>query len=75
MHLAITLICKNHRHVTINPRSLAANGVIKGGIGGIALASPMQKVWRVAQALGDIAFAYPYSLMLLEIEVGQLVHA
>ncbi|CAM0944477.1 unnamed protein product [Alopecurus aequalis] len=44
------------------------NGVIKGGIGGIALASTSQKVWRVAQALGDIAFAYPYSLVLLEIE-------
>ncbi|KAM0922503.1 hypothetical protein ACQ4PT_006024 [Festuca glaucescens] len=44
------------------------NGVIKGAVGGIALASPTQKVWRVAQALGDIAFAYPYSLVLLEIE-------
>ncbi|XP_024317975.1 probable amino acid permease 7 isoform X1 [Brachypodium distachyon] len=44
------------------------NGVIKGGIGGITLVSPVQKVWRVAQALGDIAFAYPYSLVLLEIE-------
>uniref|UniRef100_A0A453PFW3 Amino acid transporter transmembrane domain-containing protein n=1 Tax=Aegilops tauschii subsp. strangulata TaxID=200361 RepID=A0A453PFW3_AEGTS len=44
------------------------NGVIKGGIGGIPLASPMQKVWRVAQSLGDIAFAYPYTLVLLEIE-------
>ncbi|KAM3225420.1 hypothetical protein ACQJBY_058275 [Aegilops geniculata] len=44
------------------------NGVIKGGIGGIPLVSPMQKVWRVAQSLGDIAFAYPYTLVLLEIE-------
>ncbi|XP_044950704.1 probable amino acid permease 7 isoform X2 [Hordeum vulgare subsp. vulgare] len=44
------------------------NGVIKGGIGGIPLASPMQKVWRVAQSLGDITFAYPYTLVLLEIE-------
>ncbi|VAI60304.1 unnamed protein product [Triticum turgidum subsp. durum] len=44
------------------------NGVIKGGIGGVSLVSPAQKVWRVAQALGDIAFAYPFSLVLLEIE-------
>lgn len=29
----------------------------------------MQKVWRVSQAIGDIAFAYPYSLILLEIQV------
>ncbi|XP_044950705.1 probable amino acid permease 7 isoform X1 [Hordeum vulgare subsp. vulgare] len=44
------------------------NGVIKGAIGGVSLVSPTQKVWRVAQALGDIAFAYPFSLVLLEIE-------
>ena len=31
--------------------------------------TPMQKVWRVSQAIGDIAFAYPYSLILLEIQV------
>lgn len=45
------------------------NGRIKGGIGGIHVATPAQKVWRVSQALGDIAFAYPYSIILLEIEV------
>lgn len=33
------------------------------------MATPAQKVWRVSQALGDIAFAYPYSIILLEIEV------
>lgn len=44
------------------------NGVIKGGIGGVPLVFRMQKVWRVAQALGDIAFAYPFTLVLLEIE-------
>lgn len=27
-----------------------------------------QKVWRVAQAIGDIAFAYPYTIVLLEIQ-------
>jgi hypothetical protein len=31
--------------------------------------SPVAKVWRVSQAIGDIAFAYPYSLILLEIQV------
>ncbi|KAJ6802920.1 putative amino acid permease 7 [Iris pallida] len=44
------------------------NGRIKGGIGGIPMPTPAQKVWRVSQALGDIAFAYPYSLILLEIQ-------
>ncbi|KAL5212530.1 hypothetical protein ABZP36_023377 [Zizania latifolia] len=46
-----------------------ANGVVKGGIGGIALVSATQKAWQVSQALGDIAFAYPFSSVLLEIEV------
>ncbi|XP_072973023.1 probable amino acid permease 7 isoform X1 [Typha angustifolia] len=46
-----------------------ANGSIKGGIGGIPLASSVRKTWRVSQALGDIAFAYPYSIILLEIQV------
>ncbi|CAL9047465.1 probable amino acid permease 7 [Musa acuminata AAA Group] len=44
------------------------DGTIKGGIGGIPMASTSQKVWRVSQALGDIAFAYPYSIILFEIE-------
>ncbi|XP_072989379.1 probable amino acid permease 7 [Typha latifolia] len=45
-----------------------ANGSIKGGIGGIPLASSVRKTWRISQALGDIAFAYPYSIILLEIQ-------
>ena len=45
-----------------------------GGIGGIPMVSTPQKVWRVSQALGDILFAYPFSLVLLEIEV-QAQHA
>jgi len=32
--------------------------------------TPVQKIWRVSQAIGDIAFAYPYSLILLEIQVN-----
>ncbi|XP_062222160.1 probable amino acid permease 7 isoform X2 [Phragmites australis] len=48
--------------------NVIANGVIKGRIGGIPLVSTTQKVWLVSQALGDIAFAYPFSLVLLEIE-------
>lgn len=43
--------------------------MIKGGISGVPMSSKAQKVWRVSQALGDIAFAYPYSLILLEIQV------
>ncbi|KAM0825354.1 hypothetical protein ACQ4PT_069616 [Festuca glaucescens] len=44
------------------------NGVIKGGIRGIPGVSSTQKVWSIAQAVGDITFAYPYIMVLLEIE-------
>nr|XP_043606234.1 probable amino acid permease 7 isoform X1 [Erigeron canadensis] len=41
---------------------------IKGNISGIQATNSTQKVWLVAQALGDIAFAYNFSLILLEIQ-------
>ncbi|CAM8986869.1 unnamed protein product [Rhodiola kirilowii] len=44
------------------------DGKIKGSISGVATSSAIKKVWLIAQALGDIAFAYPYSLILLEIQ-------
>ncbi|KMT12659.1 hypothetical protein BVRB_4g091170 [Beta vulgaris subsp. vulgaris] len=44
------------------------NGIIKGSIKGVPTTSVMEKVWLVAQGLGDIAFAYPYSLILIEIQ-------
>ncbi|XP_006652398.1 probable amino acid permease 7 isoform X2 [Oryza brachyantha] len=45
-----------------------ANGTIKGSITGAPTRTPVQKIWHVSQAIGDIAFAYPYSLILLEIQ-------
>ncbi|TVU16429.1 hypothetical protein EJB05_39991 [Eragrostis curvula] len=44
------------------------NGAVKGSIAGVSMSTPTQKVWRVAQAIGDIAFAYPYTIVLLEIQ-------
>eukprot|EP00262_Sarcandra_glabra_P021393 TRINITY_DN9035_c0_g1_i1.p1 TRINITY_DN9035_c0_g1~~TRINITY_DN9035_c0_g1_i1.p1 ORF type:complete len:436 (+),score=43.60 TRINITY_DN9035_c0_g1_i1:110-1309(+) len=44
------------------------NGRIKGSIAGVAVSTTAQKVWTVSQAIGDIAFAYPYSIILLEIQ-------
>ncbi|KAJ9562881.1 hypothetical protein OSB04_008041 [Centaurea solstitialis] len=44
------------------------NGKIKGSIGGVPSDKPIQKVWLVAQAIGDIAFAYPFPLIFLEIQ-------
>ncbi|KAJ6724069.1 AMINO ACID TRANSPORTER TRANSMEMBRANE DOMAIN-CONTAINING PROTEIN-RELATED [Salix viminalis] len=48
---------------------LIANGFVKGGIAGVSAYRAADKVWNVSQALGDIAFAYPYSLILLEIQI------
>ncbi|KAK3009641.1 hypothetical protein RJ639_015180 [Escallonia herrerae] len=44
------------------------NGKIEGSIGGVPADSVPEKIWLVFQALGDIAFAYPYALVLLEIQ-------
>ncbi|KAL3851083.1 hypothetical protein ACJIZ3_012965 [Penstemon smallii] len=44
------------------------NGVIKGNNGGISTSTGIQKMWLVSQAIGDIAFAYPYSILVLNIQ-------
>ncbi|XP_057983560.1 probable amino acid permease 7 isoform X2 [Malania oleifera] len=44
------------------------NGRIKGSLGGVPATSMVEKLWLAFQALGDIAFAYPYSIILLEIQ-------
>ncbi|KAL0828585.1 hypothetical protein Bca101_052263 [Brassica carinata] len=43
---------------------VAANGVFKGSLTGISIGTvtQTQKIWRTFQALGDIAFAYSYSV-------------
>ncbi|KAL0556323.1 hypothetical protein IC582_004836 [Cucumis melo] len=49
---------------------IAANGKIGGSLTGISIGTvtQTQKVWRSFQALGDIAFAYSYSIILIEIQ-------
>ncbi|KAG5550927.1 hypothetical protein RHGRI_009373 [Rhododendron griersonianum] len=47
---------------------VVGDGVVKGSIAGIATSTAAQKMWLVSQALGDIAFAYPYSIILIEIQ-------
>ncbi|KAM0029419.1 putative amino acid transporter, transmembrane domain-containing protein [Helianthus debilis subsp. tardiflorus] len=44
------------------------NGKIAGSITGVPAVSVANKLWLTFQALGDIAFAYPYALILLEIQ-------
>ncbi|CAL5399772.1 unnamed protein product [Camellia sinensis] len=55
---------------------VAENGSIKGSMTGISIGTATkagtvtstQKIWRSMQALGAIAFAYSYSIILLEIQ-------
>ncbi|KAG0529143.1 hypothetical protein BDA96_05G072900 [Sorghum bicolor] len=48
-----------------------ANGGFQGSLTGISIGAgitPTQKVWRSLQAFGNIAFAYSYSIILIEIQ-------
>ncbi|KAI5572203.1 hypothetical protein POPTR_011G167200v4 [Populus trichocarpa] len=44
------------------------NGMIKGSIAGAPASTRAKKLWLAFQALGDIAYSYPYALVLLEIQ-------
>ncbi|KHN19623.1 Amino acid permease 3 [Glycine soja] len=46
------------------------NGRIKGSLTGVTVGTvtESQKIWRSFQALGNIAFAYSYSMILIEIQ-------
>uniref|UniRef100_A0A0E0REM6 Amino acid transporter transmembrane domain-containing protein n=1 Tax=Oryza rufipogon TaxID=4529 RepID=A0A0E0REM6_ORYRU len=57
--------------LTVMSCELAANGGIQGSLTGISIGvgvSSTQKVWRSLQAFGDIAFAYSFSNILIEIQ-------
>ncbi|KAI3492925.1 hypothetical protein L1887_42420 [Cichorium endivia] len=43
-------------------------GKIEGSINGVSTTNPIDKVWLVAQAIGDISFSFTFSLILLEIQ-------
>ncbi|XP_014503298.1 amino acid permease 3-like [Vigna radiata var. radiata] len=46
------------------------NRMVKGSLTGVSIGvvSETQKIWRTFQALGNIAFAYSYSMILIEIQ-------
>lgn len=47
-------------------------GHAEGSIGGISTSNGAEKLWLVSQALGDISFSYPFSTILMEIQVHTL---
>ena len=44
-------------------------GISIGTVTHAGTVTGMQKIWRTLQALGAIAFAYSYSIILIEIQV------
>ncbi|PON47223.1 Amino acid transporter, transmembrane domain containing protein [Parasponia andersonii] len=44
------------------------NGTIQGSIAGVPASNMIEKLCLAFQAIGDLAFAYPYSVILLEIQ-------
>ncbi|XP_048330006.2 probable amino acid permease 7 isoform X3 [Ziziphus jujuba] len=44
------------------------NGYFKGSVAGISASTAAEKTMLVSQAVGDILFAYPYSIILIEIQ-------
>jgi len=54
-------------------QSFAANGGFKGSLTGVSIGASVtstQKIWHTLQAFGDIAFAYSFSNILIEIQVS-----
>ncbi|KAL2316609.1 hypothetical protein Fmac_030485 [Flemingia macrophylla] len=49
-------------------KTVLENGRIMGSLTGIPASNTLDKLWLVFQAIGDIAFAYPYTVILLEIQ-------
>ncbi|TKW09702.1 hypothetical protein SEVIR_6G120100v4 [Setaria viridis] len=58
--------------ISLGVAEIAANGRLRGSLAGVigagARVTLMQKVWRSLQAFGNIAFAYGFSIILLEIQ-------
>ena len=51
-----------------------ATTTLTGTVVGIDV-SAAQKVWRTFQAIGDIAFSYAFSTVLIEIQASRYLHA
>ncbi|XP_057508100.1 probable amino acid permease 7 [Actinidia eriantha] len=65
---AIMSFCYSTIGLALGLAKVVENTEIKGSIDGVSADSMAEKLWLVFQALGDIAFAYPYSIILLEIQ-------
>lgn len=55
------------------PENASGDGNFKGDISGVPTTNTAEKVWLTAQAVGDIAFATTYNIILLDIQVPSLM--
>ncbi|KAI4374836.1 hypothetical protein MLD38_012783 [Melastoma candidum] len=65
---AIMSFCYSSIGLGLGFAKVIGNGGVKGGLAGVPAPTIERKLWNSFEALGDIAFAYPYSLILLEIQ-------
>ncbi|CAN8288718.1 unnamed protein product [Cochlearia groenlandica] len=68
---AVMSFCYSTIGLGLGVSRVVENKEIKGTITGVAVGmtvTPSQKVWRTFQSLGNIAFAYAYSMILIEIQ-------
>ncbi|XP_038881117.1 amino acid permease 4-like [Benincasa hispida] len=56
--------------LSLGVAQVAENGSFKGTLSGISVGTITQteKIWRSFQALGDIAFAYSFAIVLIEVQ-------
>ncbi|KAJ7945126.1 Amino acid permease [Quillaja saponaria] len=69
-HMSIMSFTYSSIGLGLGIAKVAATGTFKGSLTGITIGTvtQTQKIWRSFQALGDIAFAYSYSAILIEIQ-------
>ncbi|KAK2440852.1 hypothetical protein P8452_19831 [Trifolium repens] len=48
--------------------TIIKNGRFMGSMTGVQTATVADKIWLIFQAIGDISFSYPYSMLFLEIQ-------
>ncbi|KAI3703758.1 hypothetical protein L1987_73953 [Smallanthus sonchifolius] len=65
---AIMSFCYSSIGFGLGIAKVIENGKIDGSVYGASAVSAPVKLWLTFQALGDVAFAYPYSLVFLEIQ-------
>lgn len=62
---------KTHNHVHFGSCLSAESGHSFGSLGGRQEA-PVAKIWAILTGIGSLAFAYEFSIVLLEIQVSEV---